>query len=106
MSALAAWLGDRRPVPPREPRARLEAVAEDAPGAGASDPDARARALAEVGLDALAGARGRPGRVRESAYDLLLADALLTYACEAALDAADADAVLEALVGAVATADR
>ena len=39
-------------------------------------------------------ARARPGRVRASAFSLLLADGLLTYACEAALDEADPDAAL------------
>lgn len=32
----------------------------------------------------------RPGRVRESAFELLVADALVTYACEAALESDDA----------------
>jgi hypothetical protein len=43
-------------------------------------------ALAEAGLDRLRSARDATGRVRESAFRLLEADALLTYACEAALE--------------------
>lgn len=106
MSALSAWLADRRPLAPREPAGRLRVLAADGAGADATEPVARARALTGLGLDALGAARRRPGRVRETAYDLLLADALLTYACEAALDAADPDDLLEALVGAVAASER
>jgi hypothetical protein len=36
--------------------------------------------------------------VRESAFDLLTADALLTYACEAALEAEDPESTLQVLV--------
>jgi hypothetical protein len=36
--------------------------------------------------------------MRESAYELLAADALITYACEAALDTDDADASLVRLL--------
>jgi len=39
-----------------------------------------------------------PGRVRESAFDLLAADALLTYACEAALESPDPEGVLGAIL--------
>jgi hypothetical protein len=35
-----------------------------------------------------------PGRVRENAFHLLAADALLTYACEAALESDDPEAAL------------
>jgi hypothetical protein len=42
-----------------------------------------------MGRDRLEAALARPGRVRESAFRLLEADALLTYACEAALEAED-----------------
>jgi hypothetical protein len=42
--------------------------------------------------------RRRPGRVRESAFALLVADGLLTYACEAALESEDAEEALERLL--------
>ena len=43
-------------------------------------------------------ALARPGRVRESAFALLAADALLTYACEAAVESDDPDGALQALL--------
>jgi hypothetical protein len=45
----------------------------------------------------LASALSKPGRVREAAFDLLTADALLTYACEAALEGEDPAAALARL---------
>lgn len=50
---------------------------------------------ARVRLDA---ARLRPGRDRDAAFELLAADALLTYACEAALEADAPDEALSALI--------
>jgi hypothetical protein len=58
--------------------------------------------LAEVGVAALARARSRPGRVRERAFDLLAADALISYACEAALEDEDPTAALGAILERVA----
>lgn len=46
-------------------------------------------ALLRAGLSELDVSRSAPGRVRASAFHLLAADALLTYACEAALEDAD-----------------
>ncbi len=43
-------------------------------------------------------ARARPGRVRESAFDLLTADALVTYAAEAALESDDPESALRGLL--------
>lgn len=73
--ALAAWLS----------RADLDGVA---PLGG----------LASEGLEALDRARAEPGRVRESAFHLLAADALLTYACEAAMEEDDPAASLTDLM--------
>jgi len=42
--------------------------------------------LARAAGLALERALARPGRIRESAFDLLAADALFTWACEAALE--------------------
>lgn len=58
-------------------------------------------ALMRAGVDSVDRARAAPGRVRESAYHLLRADALLTYACEAALEDADPAATLGRILGAV-----
>ena len=51
-------------------------------------------ALLDAGLAELDASRSTPGRVRDSAFHLLAADALLTYACEAALEAGDTRAAL------------
>ena len=56
--------------------------------------DAGAQLLKAAGA-ALDAARAKPGRVRESAFHLLAADALLTYACEACLESPDPGAALE-----------
>ena len=69
----------------------------------------RSRSAAELmsaGLAALDRARALPGRRRESAFELLGADALITHACEAALDEADPAEVLEGFIRAVATPRR
>lgn len=89
MSGLEPWLALRRPEPPSDLAGALRAAA--APGA-------RVEALTEAGLARLDDARARPGRVRESAFRLLEADALLTYACEAALETDDPDAELRRIL--------
>lgn len=84
---LQNWLAERRPSP-SVPLARWTARAP-------SDPDMPpVRSLTMLGREALETALARPGRVRESAFELLGADALITYACEAALEADDPDASL------------
>ena len=86
---VADWLRERDPAPP----ARLAARIEEAVGAksGEATPNA-----AEVCLAAceslLAGVAARPSPGREAALDLLAADALATYALEAA---AESPATLE-----------
>ena len=62
--------------------------------------------LTRRGVAELERARSAPGRVRASAYHLLAADALLTYACEAALDAADPSAAMEAIIRKAAGEER
>jgi hypothetical protein len=93
MSRLGGWLEGRRPPPPMALGAWLGNVEL----AGAEYEQ-----LAEVGVAALARARSRPGRVRESAFDLLAADALISYACEAALEDEDPTAALGAILERVA----
>ena len=77
------WLAQRQPAPPDALRARLEAVLGDA----AEDDAAAAtevclRAAERVVSELLRGDCAS----RESALDLLAADALVTYAFEAAAD--------------------
>jgi hypothetical protein len=74
------FLASRTPPPPEALKAWLVA--------GARGGEA-ARVLTDQALGELAGSRAVAGRVRESAWHLLAADALLTYACEAALDGSD-----------------
>lgn len=81
-----AFLVTRTPPAPAPLDAWLQDVALDGDGTGA--------ALLHAGLTELDASRSAPGRVRNSAFHLLAADALLTYACEAALGADDPRAVL------------
>lgn len=90
---LAAWLSERRPRPPSDLAAALRPrETEGAPEA----------VLAEVARGRLELARSRPGRVRETAFRLLEADALFSYACEAALETGDPDRALRRILGAAA----
>lgn len=60
--------------------------------------DVSAGGWADSAVVALDRVLERPGRVRSSAFDLLAADALVTYACEAALASGDPDAQLAAVL--------
>jgi hypothetical protein len=51
--------------------------------------------MARTALDA---ALSLPGHQREGAFHLLAADALFTYACEAALEAEDAEGALRSIL--------
>ena len=51
-----------------------------------------------MGVEALSRALEKPGRNRETAFELLAADAFLTYACEAVAQEADVGAGLEGLL--------
>jgi len=94
VSTLRSWLDGRTPPPPPEVAEGLRSGGwTDAPG-GAGSADAVTERLLEAARSRLAKARTRPGRVRESAFDLLAGDAWVTYACEAALDSDDPDAAL------------
>jgi len=76
-----SWLAGRRVSPP----------GSMSPWLGIEDEDGMPvwQSLARGGVAALNRARSAPGRVRESAYHLLRADALLTYACEAVAEESD-----------------
>lgn len=94
MSGPARWIAEREPPAV----VSLEAwLSED----GAASPDDLVGSLTAHGIRALDRARANPGRVRESAFDLLAADALLTYACEAALEADDVESALHGILRSV-----
>lgn len=97
MTAASQWLASREPSPPGGLRSSLSALTldDDAADDGSGLPDVLAAAARQRLEEALA----TPGRVRASAFRLLEADALLTYACEAALEAEDPGAGLRRLLG-------
>ena len=92
MHSPTAWLAARTPPAPDELKAwfKLTDDGEDLDGGVASVPGR----LVAGGLAHLDDAVARPGRDREAAYQLLAADALITYGCEAASEAADVRGVL------------
>lgn len=120
MSSLQVWLQGREPAPPEPLAAALRGRVgtagteggDSATGAVGVEPAADAArgalyeaaspalpdVLASAARDRLALAMARPGRDRESAYRLLEADALFTYACEAALERGDAPATLRRIL--------
>ena len=80
MTAIARWLDERGSEAPPSVRMMVEErVAETDPSAPLHD------RLAAAGLAALGDVVGRPSE-RGTAATLLAADALLTFACEAAAD--------------------
>lgn len=81
------WLAARRPPPPAPLVAALDAEVDTSVP---FHPDR----LMDAGRAQLQAATEATGRVRSSAFSLLLADALVTWACEAALDADDPEALL------------
>lgn len=91
MSDGGDWLSTRRPEPPEGLARRLDRIEVERSAS-------RSMSLAGAAREELDAARNAPGRVRESALRLLTADALFTYASEAALEEADPAAALEALV--------
>ena len=99
-SALAAWIVRREPQAPEALLGRTaDQVRVPEPLDGAVD------ALVEAARSGLADARRRIGE-RRGAFRLLEADACLTYACEAALDATDPTRLLGRILdGVVAEAE-
>lgn len=103
MRALAEWLSSREPPPPEKLEASLRALPwERLPAANsavAPNPElGPLEALAHAGRERLEHALAHAGRERESAFKLLEADALFTYACEAALEAEDPEAALHRIL--------
>lgn len=96
---LRVWLEGRSPRPPEDLSTRLlerleasstaDAGRAGEGGLGVDGPEmdeGTVEGLLEAARSALTSAVSRPGRVRETAFELLVADALVTYACEAALE--------------------
>jgi hypothetical protein len=82
---LGAWLDARRPIPPAALRARIDAALGSDLHA---DVDAAADTLLAAGERILRSLLVEDATSRESAIDLLAADALVTYAFEAASERA------------------
>ena len=80
---LAGWLDERRPVPPPALRARIEGALGESLHADASD---ALEACLRAGEHLVESLLRNNATTRESALDLLAADALVTYAFEAASD--------------------
>ena len=97
MTNARSFLARRRPPPPQALERRLRIEAPD------GEP---LEVLKRLGLQELDRARSAPGRIRESAFHLLTADALLTYACEAALETAAPVAALGTLLREAASEER
>lgn len=100
-----AWVERLEPPVPASFAGWLDRIPEER---GETDDVAARRpsldALLEGGLAALGDALGggrEPRADREGAFELLAADGLLTYACQAALDADDPEAALRRLVAEV-----
>jgi hypothetical protein len=83
-------MAGRQPPPPSALASELVGVLDDHPVIPS--------VLSRAGRTRLDLARARLGRVRGSAFHLLVADALITYACEAALESSDPEDSLRRLV--------
>lgn len=101
MRTVGAWLDGREPAPPAPLAAALRGLRFDSLDLGAEGGRAGVDlgpALAGRACERLEMAAARPGRRRESAFRLLEADALFTYACEAALEESDSEGALRRIL--------
>lgn len=89
MSALDRWLDARRPKAPDELAESLRAGLDRSDGAGPIVERLTRGALGHFELMSL-----EHGKVRDDAFHLLAADALITYACESALETDDVEGAL------------
>ncbi len=97
MATPTDWLARRTPTAPDELKAWLTiAGGETEPERGDATLPER---LVEAGLVHLEEAVARPGRDREAAHELLAADALITYGCEAAGESLDVGRALGEILG-------
>jgi hypothetical protein len=87
---LEVWLRGRDPS---VPRVLLPLLLEEGEGPTTGPGDLAARGEAALGR-----ALESPGRNRRAAFDLLVGDAFITYACEALSQAEEAETGLEALL--------
>lgn len=84
-ATVESWLAAREPAPPTALASRLrELVAQHDPAALAADAREVPTVLLHVGASVLGRLLREAATTRESALDLLAADALVTYAFEAA----------------------
>jgi hypothetical protein len=89
VSSVVAWLAGRSPPPPATLRERMDRSIRAVAGDDAdASPAAYPTILADAGIACLRAAL-ELGDGREAALDLLAADALLTYAYEAAAGIGD-----------------
>jgi hypothetical protein len=90
------WLATRRPPAPDELKGWFK-IPDDG-----ADPDGSmasvSGSLMKAALVHLGDAVVRPGRDREAAYQLLAADALITYGCEAASEETNVRSALRAVL--------
>lgn len=93
------WVATRTPPAPDELTAWFK-IPDDGSDRGGDVASLPGR-LVEGGLAHLDEAVARPGRDRAAAYQLLAADALVTYGCEAASESADVQGVLSEVLGLV-----
>ncbi len=100
MHSPSDWLAARTPPAPGELMAWLKIPEVRDPD---GDPASMSRALVEAGIRHLEVAVARPGRDRMAAYQLLAADAAVTYGCEAASEADDVGGVLREILARVST---
>ena len=105
---LSAWLDARRPAPPARLRARINAALGPALESDARD---AAAACLRAGEQLARELLQENATSRESALDLLAADALVTYAFEAASErpselAAQCRAAMERIAALASAADR
>ncbi len=95
------WLASRTPPAPDELKAWWKIPNER------MDPDDGVDSIVDfllkAGLSQLEEAVARGGREREAAHDLLAADALITYGCEAASESADVPRALHEILVRVRT---
>jgi len=89
---LSEWLRRREP---RLPEVFLDRLLSEGSG------DASTATLVRLGTGALSRSKNATGRQREAAYDLLTADAYITYACELAARSQEVEAELVAVLRSV-----
>jgi hypothetical protein len=82
-SQVLSWLQDREPQPPRALVEQLDAAVRAAPESLLAA-ESLAGAVANLGVATLRAVARRQGVAYDTAMDLLAADALVTYAFEAA----------------------